>query len=101
MRRCSTNFWDTRLVPRKNLPEPPNHERLVIGQPGRLPCPDAMPPALHLIKVASGARGPELIAKSFRLSNRHDIIVGAVDQKKSISRQLTHSKYQFVHLKSK
>jgi hypothetical protein len=50
------------LVPRKNLLEPPNHEWFVIAQPGRLPCPDAMPAALYLIKLAADASGPELIA---------------------------------------
>jgi hypothetical protein len=65
---------------RDNVLEPPNHGRFVIGESERLPCPHAMSRALDPIKLAVYTCRAQLVAKSFRLSKRHNIIVGAVNQ---------------------
>src|ERR1700733_1611880 len=65
---------------RENLPDPRNHGRFVIGEPERLPCPHAVASALDRIKLAVYTCRAQLVAKSFRLSKGHNVIVGAVNQ---------------------
>jgi hypothetical protein len=69
-----------RLLLHENLLEPPDHKRFVIGEPGSLPSPNTMPSAFHSIQLAAHTCSVELVAKSFRLSEGHDSIIGAVNQ---------------------
>ena len=57
-------------------------ERFVIGEPGSLPSSNTMPSAFHSIQLAAHTCCAQLVAKSFRLSKGHDIIVGTVNQQK-------------------